>query len=91
MKIVNPSKTFDVGGDPLTVLCNWKSYILYDNVHPDYYTWKSLFVYTKVVDASKLIITDNPKYQICARMFQECSSLEVAPELPMTELSNGCY
>jgi hypothetical protein len=116
MKIINPSKTFDVGGDPLTVAYNWKSYLLYDNIHPDYYTCTDLFSYTKVVDASKLILTDNPKYQICngmfaycdylrippqfgnrrtapdcAGMFIDCPSLEVAPELPMTELVNNCY
>lgn len=89
-KIVNPSKTFDVGGDPLTVLCNWKSYILYDNVHPNYYTWDNLFAYTKVVDASNLIITTNPKYQICNSMFADCQYLRIPPQFGNRQVAPNC-
>ena len=44
-----------------------------------------------LVDASDLIIPTTLASQCCRNMFQECTSLTTAPELPATTLATACY
>jgi len=56
------------------------------------YVFCSLFRATKVNDASSLVLPATALADDCyASMFQDCTSLEKAPELPATALANECY
>ena len=50
-----------------------------------------LFESSKVVDASGLLLPSNVTAECYSWMFQNCTSLTAAPELPATTLANWCY
>ena len=56
-------------------------------------TFFSLFIYTKVVDASNLVLPATTLTQQCyGNMFGNCTGLTTAPSiLPATTLAQGCY
>ena len=45
----------------------------------------------KVVDASNLILPSNTYMRLYEDMFERCTNLTTAPELPATTLAQGCY
>ena len=52
--------------------------------------FRELFEYTKITDASELILANNVTEDCYYRMFYD-SMLEIPPELPATILKNACY
>lgn len=81
------------------VMGNWMSLLHGDNFINDTSIpniWASIFRgCTGLVDASNLVLpTTNlitPSHRCYEHMFEGCSSLIVAPELPATTLDLGCY
>ena len=56
------------------------------------YQFKNLFKETKVVNAENLVLSATTlAYECYQFMFQGCTSLTRAPELPATTLAYGCY
>lgn len=56
------------------------------------YTFCSIFKKSKVISAENLILPSTVLTNYCYRaMFSYCESLIVAPKLPATTLSQGCY
>ena len=54
--------------------------------------FSGLFQYSKIIDASNLILPATTLTDYCYyNMFDSCSSLTTAPELPATTLAEGCY
>ena len=74
------AKTCNVSGHP---------YSLY--AKGSFYFFALLFSGTKIVDASGLTLEELISNQCYYQMFQGCTSLKTAPELPSTILANNCY
>ena len=75
------SKTCNVSGHP---------YSLY--AKGSFYFFANLFNSTKIVDASSLTLDADIVSNGCYdSMFEGCTSLTTAPELPATTLANSCY
>jgi hypothetical protein len=91
--LTNPSKTFDVGGDITDFIGYGKiGYDDYNNGEVYLFDLKYLFYFTKVVNASKLLLPyDRSKIVECYKMFCGCTNLTSAPELPATDLRGAFY
>ena len=73
---------FDVSGDILTLT----------NGNMATSGFAGLFSATSVVSAEHLVLSSTTLTRYCySRMFENCASLSVAPELPATTLANWCY
>ncbi len=75
------TKTCNVSGHPYSLYSKFSNY---------YFGY--LFSETKVVDASELDLHESMLVSSCYQyMFQGCTSLVTAPELPATTLASQCY
>ena len=75
------AKTCNVSGHPYSLYAKFSSYF-----------FGNLFNGTKVVDASDLTLDADIVSNGCYfSMFEGCTSLTTAPELPATTLANSCY
>lgn len=61
----------------------------FDDNYEDTLGW--LFEHSYVVSAKNLILPDNVFAYCYQEMFNNCTELTEAPELPATTLTNGCY
>ena len=87
----NATGNFDVQGNIMSLLFgdNFKGET--DLTGKDY-VFNSLFNNTKVVNAKNLSLPAQTLANNCySSMFQDCASLETAPELPATTLARYCY
>ncbi len=86
----SPSVSSNVGGDIRTL----SNYLNVDNeTKPQTGMFYCLFYYNKnIVDASNLKLSYNTLAGSCYKgMFEGCTSLTTAPELPATSLAVSCY
>ena len=73
-------KTCNVSGHPYSLYAKLSSY-----------SFSNLFSGTNVVDASGLTLEDVVSHSCYYNMFNGCTSLVTAPELPATTLVTACY
>ena len=93
-------KTFNVNGSSASIGTTTKTFDVAGNVDEFMIPsgnmtdkqYQNLFVSTKIVDASELILPATELAAECyAYMFRYCTSLTTVPELPATILANSCY
>lgn len=83
---------FNVGGNIMSLLygSSFNGQTVFNGNYT--YIFASLFKYTNIVSAAKLLLPATTLYNNCYQsMFEGCTSLTATPALPATTLTNSCY